>query len=180
MGSREADIVVGSSSIRHLEGNEKVERSRGSLAPRMSAARETNMRCGCPSHLLSSRDTCYLCPSKCLCHLLTLVIGSIITTSIDVSLCRSLSSCRRTELNCGNKENERERALVCSSTFLLSFFLFEQKRRERDEQKSASREKNANRWWCLLLLLEESDKEESHFSGIRPGSRACNGDDHDH
>ncbi len=55
---------------------------------------------------------------KCTCHILTLVILFIVTTTINVVFF-ALSSCRRTELNCGNKENERE-SRFCSS--ILSFF----------------------------------------------------------
>jgi len=56
--------------------------------------------------------------NKCMCHILTLVILFIVTTIINVVFF-ALSSCRRTELNCGNKENERRR-----DDFVHPFFFF--------------------------------------------------------
>lgn len=61
---------------------------------------------------------------KCPCHILTLVIWSIVTTSVNVvflALC--LSSCRRTELNCGNKENEKERKGERETILFIHSFL---------------------------------------------------------
>ncbi len=81
---------------------------------------------------------------KCTCHILTLVILFIVTTTINVVFF-ALSSCRRTELNCGNKENERE-SRFCSS--ILSFFSLsvsfafnEQNKREASSRRERESEK---------------------------------------
>ena len=176
-------IMIGSTSRteRKVKGVE-AKLTAFCLAPRMSTARETHMRCGCPSHLLSSRDTCYLCPSKCLCHLLTLVIGSIITTSIDVSLCRSfsrsLSSCRRTELNCGNKENERKRALVLFihfSSLSLSFssnvcvcVCWTEEKRKRWWAEKRKPRKEREPLMVLVVVARRKWQGGVAFLGIRP------------
>lgn len=79
--------------------------------------------------------------SICMCHQLTLVICFEVTTIINVVF-SGLSSCHRTELNCGNKAN-RERKRRRNGPFFLSlslvlflFLLCSMKR--KDEHKSAS------------------------------------------
>ena len=92
----------------------------------------------------------------CVCHILTLVIlFVVITTSISiviVALSPSLPSCRRTKLNCGNKENggerEREREtilfihsfLALSLSFSRSRTLNEQNKREGETYRVSERE----------------------------------------
>jgi len=74
-----------------------------------------------------------------MCHILTLVILFIVTTTINVVFF-ALSSCRRTELNCGNKENGRRRDdFVHPFFFSLSFTFNEQN--EREAKRRGEREK---------------------------------------
>ena len=91
--------------------------------------------------------------NKCMCHILTLVILFIITTTINVVFF-ALSSCRRTELNCGNKENERRRDdFVHPFFFFLSLHLFiflllsmnRTRGKEKQREREKEREKDAHK-----------------------------------
>jgi hypothetical protein len=80
-----------------------------------------------------------------MCHILTLVILFIVTTTINVVFF-ALSSCRRTELNCGNKENGRRRDdFVHPFFFSLSFAFNEQNERgEEKEREKKDEHKTTN------------------------------------
>jgi hypothetical protein len=123
---------------------------------------------------------------KCMCHILTLVILFIVTTTINVVFF-ALSSCRRTELNCGNKENERRRDDFVHPFFFL--FLLRsmnrtretKRKRERERKKMSTKSQTRAVWikkkdWWLLLLLEKVTSRSIVFLHSTGGSS----DDHHH
>jgi len=77
---------------------------------------------------------------KCMCHILTVVILFIVTTTINVVFF-ALSSCRRTELNCGNKENERRRDDFVHPFFFLFLLRTMNRTREMKGKREGGREK---------------------------------------
>jgi hypothetical protein len=107
---------------------------------------------------------------KCMCHILTLVILFIVTTTISVVFF-ALPSCRRTELNCGNKENERRRDDFVHSFFFFLFLLRSmnrtretRRRRKREREKKMSTKPQAHAVWkkkerpMTVVIVRESDK----------------------
>jgi hypothetical protein len=104
-----------------------------------------------------------------MCHILTLVILFIVTTTINVVFF-ALSSCRRTELNCGNKENERRRDDFVHPFFFLFLLRSMNRTRETKRKREREREKkdehkitNARRMnkkerLMTVVIVRESDK----------------------